>query len=114
MYEPDGIGIHAAKLAFGYLQLARRLGVRVHAASPVLEWNTTGGSHRLVTPGGTIRARAVAVATGGYTAPSMHPLTRHRLLPVLSNSVVTRTLTPAEFAQCGFRSQAFYTDTRTL
>ncbi len=36
MYEPDGIGVHAAKLAFGYLQLARKLGAKVHVASPVL------------------------------------------------------------------------------
>jgi glycine/D-amino acid oxidase-like deaminating enzyme len=114
MYEPDGVGVHAAKLAYGYLRLARRLGARVHPASPVLGWSTDGGSHRLLTPGGTVRARAVAIATGGYTPPSLHTLTRHRLLPVLSNSMVTRPLTPAELAQCGFRSEAFYTDTRTL
>jgi len=114
MFEPDGIGIHAAKLAFGYLRLARRLGAKVHTASPVLAWEMQGGSHRLRTPGGTVRARAVVIATGGYSPPSLHPLTRHRLFPVLSNSIVTRPLTSAEWASCGFRSEAFYTDTRTL
>ncbi len=114
MFEPDGIGVHAAKLAFGYLKLARRLGARVHTGSPVLGWSRDGGYHRLRTPGGTVRARAVAIATGGYTPPTLHPLTRHRLLPVLSNSIVTRPLTAAELASCGFRSKAFYTDTRTL
>jgi taurine dehydrogenase large subunit len=44
----------------------------------------------------------------------MHPLTRHRLFPVLSNSIVTRKLTDAEYEACGFRSKCFYTDTRTL
>ncbi len=34
MYEPDGMGIHAAKLAFGYLRLARKLGAKVHTSSP--------------------------------------------------------------------------------
>ncbi len=114
MYEPDGIGVHAAKLAFGYLKLARRLGVRVHTASPVVGWSSQAGHHRLRTPGGTVRARTVAIATAGYTPPHLHALTRHRLLPVLSNSIVTRPLTAAEFASCGFRSEAFYTDTRTL
>lgn len=114
MFEPDGIGIHAAKLAFGYLKLARRLGAKVHTASPVLGWSTQGGYHRLSTHGGVVRARAVAIATAGYTPPSLHPLTRHRLLPVLSNSIVTRPLTLAEIASCGFCSKAFYTDTRTL
>ena len=28
MHEPDGIGIHAGKLAFGYLELARKLGAK--------------------------------------------------------------------------------------
>ena len=93
MYEPDGIGVHAAKLAFGYLRIARRLGVRVHTASPVLGWDSHAGCHRLRTPGGTVRARAVAIATAGYTPPHLNALTRHRLLPVLSNSIVTRPLT---------------------
>jgi taurine dehydrogenase large subunit len=114
MFEPDGIGVHAAKLAFGYLKLARRLGAKVHTASPVLGWSSQGGYHRLSTPGGMVRARAVAIATAGYTSPSLSPLTRHRLFPVLSNSIVTRPLTSAEIAGCGFRSKAFYTDTRTL
>lgn len=30
MHEPEGIGIHAAKLAFGYHRKARALGVKVH------------------------------------------------------------------------------------
>ena len=114
LYEPDGIGVHAAKLAFGYLRLARRLGARVHTASPVLAWSAREGRHWLATPGGTVRARAVAIATAGYAAPSLHPVTRHRLFPVLSNSIVTRPLSSAELAHCGIRSKAFYTDTRTL
>ena len=35
MHEPEGIGIHAGKLAFGYLKKARALGAKVHPASPV-------------------------------------------------------------------------------
>lgn len=113
-YEPDGIGVHAAKLAFGYLKLARRLGAKVHTGSPVLGWTTSGGIHHVATPGGTVRAKAIAIATAGYTPPSMDKVTRHRLFPVLSNSIVTRPLSAAERESCGFRSNAFYTDTRTL
>ncbi|MDN2565579.1 FAD-binding oxidoreductase [Aquibium sp. A9E412] len=114
MHEPDGIGVHAARLAFGYLALARQLGARVHTASPVIGWQTRAGVHHLTTPGGTVRARAVGVATAGYTAPGMHPLTRHRLMPILSNSVVTRVLTPEERAACGLKTHMVLTDTRTL
>lgn len=45
MWEPDGTGIQAAKLAFGYLRAARRLGAKVHRASSVTGWETRGGVH---------------------------------------------------------------------
>jgi glycine/D-amino acid oxidase-like deaminating enzyme len=114
MYEPDGIGIHAGKLAFGYHRMARKLGAKVHPASPVIGWNTKGGVHYLTTPGGTVRARAVGIATAAYTAPGMHSLTKHRLMPILSNSIVTRPLTDAEREACGFKTKLILTDTRTL
>ncbi len=112
--EPDGIGVHAAKLAFGYLQRARRLGAKVHPASAVTGWKTVDGVHHLTTPGGTVRARAVAIATAAYTAPSLHRLTRHRLMPILSNSIVTRPLTGTEIAECNLRTKLVLTDTRVL
>lgn len=114
MWEPDGICIHAAKLAFGYLRMARRLGASVHPASPVLGWKTRGGVHHLTTPGGVVRAKSAAIATAGYTPPGLSPRTRHRLMPILSNSMVTRPLTAEEKAACGFRVRSPITDTRTL
>ncbi|WP_198598351.1 NAD(P)/FAD-dependent oxidoreductase [Mangrovicella endophytica] len=114
MWEPDGTSIHAAKLAFGYLRAARQLGAKVHPASPVEGWTTRNGVHHLRTPGGTVRARAVAVATAGYGQRSLHGRLRDRLLPILSNSIVTRPLTESELAACGFKTQSPLTDTRTL
>src|SRR5690606_30753779 len=32
LHEPDGIGVHPLKLAFGYLRKARELGARIHPA----------------------------------------------------------------------------------
>lgn len=114
MHEPDGIAIHAAKLAFGYVNLARKLGVKIHPASPVMGWKTKNGVHHLTTPGGTVRARAVALATAGYTPPGLHHKTKNRLMPVLSNSIVTRPLTADEKEACGFKTNLVLTDTRTL
>ena len=70
--------------------------------------------HYLQTPGGVVRARSVAVATGGYTSPHLHPQVKNRLLPILSNSLVTRPLTPAEIEACNFRTHQVITDTRIL
>jgi glycine/D-amino acid oxidase-like deaminating enzyme len=114
LHEPDGIGIHPLKLAYGYLRLARALGVKVHTGSPVTGFETRGGVHHLHTPGGTVRARAVGFATGGYTSNQLHPSLRAKIMPILSNSVVTRPLTAAQLQATGFRTHEVITDTRTL
>ncbi|ALM53196.1 NAD(P)/FAD-dependent oxidoreductase [Halomonas huangheensis] len=114
MHEPEGIGIHAARLAFGYQRKARALGVKVHPASPVLGWETRGDVHYLRTPGGTVKARAVGMATGGYITGQLHHALKNRLLPILSNSVVTRPLSEAEIEATGFRTRQVLTDTRVL
>ena len=96
MHEPDGIGVHPLKLAHGYLRKARELGAKVHPASPVIGVETRNGVHYVKTPGGTVRARAVGFATGGYTSNGLHPSLDSKIMPILSNSLVTRPLTPAE------------------
>ncbi len=114
LLEPDGIGVHPLKLAFAYLRAARALGVKVHPASPVLGVDTRGGVHHLRTPGGTVKARAVGFATGGYTSNGLHRSLDAKIMPILSNSLVTRVLTPEERAAAGLHSTTFVTDTRTL
>lgn len=114
MHEPEGIGIHPLKLAYGYLRAVRAAGATVHPASPVTAWEMRGGVHHLRMPGGTLKARAVAVATGGYTSQALHPRLRSRIMPILSNSMVTRPLTPDEIAACNFRTHEVITDTRML
>lgn len=114
MWEPDGVGVHPLKFTFGLMRKARALGVKVHTASPVQGWQTINGVHHLQTPGGVVRAKRVAVCTGGYTGQALNPLLKNKILPILSNSVTTRPLTAAELAATNFRSQTFMTDTRTL
>jgi len=114
MHEPEGIGIHAGKLAFGYHRKARALGVKIHPASPVQGWETRDGVHYLRTPGGVVKARAVGMATGGYTSPTLHAQVKNRLLPILSNSIVTRKLTDDEIKACNMHTRQVITDTRIL
>lgn len=114
MFEPEGVGIHPLKFTFGLMKKARALGVKVHTSSPVQGWTTAGGLHHLRTPGGVVRAGRVAVCTGGYTGQGLNPLLKNRVMPILSNSVVTRPLTEAELKATNFKSLTFLTDTRTL
>lgn len=114
LLEPDGVGVHPLKLAHGYLRMARALGAKVHPASPVIGMETRNGVHYVKTPNGTVRARAVGFATGGYTSNGLHKSLDSKIMPILSNSLVTRPLTPAELEAAGFKSNVFITDTRTL
>ena len=114
MHEAEGICVHPLKLAYSYLRRARELGAQVHPSSPVIGWETKDGRHHLKTPGGTVRARAVGIATGAYTAPDLHPTLTNRYFPVLSNSIVTRPLTDAELKATNFLTHEAITDTRTL
>ncbi len=113
LHEPLGIGVQPAKVAFGYLRAARAAGATVHPGSPVVAIDREGGAFRVRTPGGTLRARAVAVATGGYTGQRL-PHLRNKIMPILSNSLVTRPLTSAELAETNFKTRQIITDTRTL
>ncbi|HEX7327036.1 MAG TPA: FAD-binding oxidoreductase [Casimicrobiaceae bacterium] len=114
LHEPQCISVHPMKLVYGYAKLARELGAKVRPASPVVGWETRNGVHHLKTPGGTVRARAVGVATGGYTSQTLHPQLKNRLMPILSNNAVTRVLTKDEIAACNFVTHQALTDTRTL
>ena len=114
MHEAEGICVHPLKLAYSYLKRARAGAARVHPSSPVIGWETKNGVHHLKTPGGTVRARVVGIATGAYTAPGLHPSLKNRYFPVLSNSIVTRPLTDAELKATNFLTHEAITDTRTL
>lgn len=114
MFEEEGVGVHPLKFTFGLIRKARSLGVKVHPSSPVEGWETVNGIHHLRTPGGTVRAKRVVVCTGGYTGQKLHSVVNNKILPILSNSVVTRPLTDAEMKACNFQSKTFMTDTRTL
>ncbi len=110
----DAIGLNPLKLAFGILRLARGAGASVCSASPATAWRRDGTRHLLRTPGGTVRARQVVIATNGYTPEGLHPSTDRALLPVLSHVIVTRPMTPAEKAEAAFSTSHVLTDTRNL
>lgn len=111
---PDGFAVHPLKLAYAILALSREAGARVHTASPVTAWSKENGRHVLTTPGGRLRARAVVLATNGYTPESLHPCVSKRMLPVLSHIVVTRPLTKEEVAACNYFTQIPVIDTRNI
>ena len=111
---PDSFALHPLKLVQGLLVMARDAGAVVHGASPVTAWRKDGAHHVLKTPGGDVRAGAVVLATNGYGPEHLHPVLRSRLLPVLSNIVVTRPMTADEKSACNLVTTDVMFDTRNM
>lgn len=111
---PVSFAMHPLKLVNGLVAAARAAGAKVHSASPALGIERDGGLYLVRTPSGVVRARTVVVATNGYTLEKLFPFLRARLLPVLSNIVVTQPLSPEELAEGHFVTSDCMTDTRHL
>ena len=111
---PAGFGLHPLRLARGLAEAAARAGAKLHGGSPVTYWEKAGADHLLVTPSGTIRARRVVVATNGFTRAPMPPVLAGRVIPVMSNIVVTRPLTESELAAQNWRTETPCANTRNL
>lgn len=110
----DAFGVNPLKLAYGYQQLARAAGARIHPASPVLQWQTAAGRQVLTTPQAVVRAKKVILATNGYTPKQLHPGVHARTLPVLSQIIVTEPLSQAQLAACNLLTSQVIMDTRAL
>ncbi len=114
IHYPVGFGLHPLKLVRGLSRAALARGAVIHGATPVLGWESAGGEHRLATPGGTLRARRVIIATNGFTRDGLHPGMDGVLLPALSNIVVTRPLSADERAAHRWTTENPVWDSRHL
>ncbi len=111
---PESFGLHPLRLARGLAAAAGRAGARLHGRSPVIRWERDGQAHLLVTPSGTVRARRAVVATNGFTRAPMPEVLAARIIPVMSNIIVTRPLTNDELAAQNWRTETPCANTRNL
>jgi glycine/D-amino acid oxidase-like deaminating enzyme len=114
MLNPVGYSLHPLKLARGLAAAAMRAGTVIFSHSPVSAWERNGSTHRLYTPRGTVTARQVVLACNGFTQEQVFPSLAGRIMPVLSNIIVTRPLTRDELAAQGWTSTRMCFDTRIL
>lgn len=115
LYYPDGFAMHPLKLAHGYLAAARAHGARVHPSSPVIRWEPLpDGRHCLHLPAGRLTCRQLVVATNGYGGEVVFPFLKARLMPALSEIIVTRPLTGDEIHASGISPTHCMMDTRSL
>lgn len=109
-----GFGLHPLKFARGLATAALRRGAVLHPHSRVLDWTQDRGAHRLATAGGTLRAKRVVLASNGYTRDRINPAFDGRMIPALSNVLVTRPLSDAELAAQSWRTENPIVNSRNL
>lgn len=112
--SPAGFALNPLAYARARAGAAIDAGAAIHGNSPVLDWRHEQGRHRLKTGDGEVIAKAVVVATNGYSSEILPPWLAGRTLPVMSNILVTRKLSAAEWATQGWSSRQMAFDTRVL
>lgn len=110
----EGGGINPLQLTYGLAAAASRHGAQLYAHSPMQQWRKQAGWHELITPNGTVRARQVVLASNGYRDSEEPGALRNRVLPAISNILVTRPLSAAQWQTIGLHSLAPMSDTRML
>ena len=107
-FTPHCAAIHPARLARGLADTVRQAGVSVYEQTAVTQIHPG----RLVTSGGTVRARYVVRATEGYT-PQLPGLER-AIVPVYSLMIATAPLPESIWAQIGLAGRPTFSDLRHL
>jgi glycine/D-amino acid oxidase-like deaminating enzyme len=109
-----GFGLHPLNYVRGLARAAHKAGAKLYPQSRVTRWEQVGDLHQLWTGAGKITAKRVIVATNGFTPENISTLHKGKLLPALSNIIVTRPLTENEKAEQGWTSQIMSSDSRNL
>lgn len=92
LYEPEGIGIHPARLSFGLAaELVRRGGLLIdHCQATSV--GKSGAGFEVDTSKGAVRTGQVVLATNGYTGRAPSRDLARRVVPVGSYIIVTEPL----------------------
>jgi glycine/D-amino acid oxidase-like deaminating enzyme len=112
--SPVGFGLHPLKYSRGLARAALRHGAVIHGHSEVRHWERDAQGHLLRTATGTLRAKRVVLATNGFTTDGLDPRFSGRVMPLLSNVITTRPLTPEERAAQGWVTETPVYDSRHL
>src|SRR4051794_32148262 len=81
--------INPLSLARELARVAKSYGARIHVTSPAIRLTRTGDRWRIETPGGSVTANKVLLATNAYT-DELWPQLRQEVIPVNSLQVATR------------------------
>jgi glycine/D-amino acid oxidase-like deaminating enzyme len=93
IHDPRGGSVNPLALARGLAARAVDAGARVHGQTRALKVARTNGRWQVTTPGGTLSAERLVLATDGY-ADDLWPGLRTSVVPIYSTIIATRPLPP--------------------
>lgn len=94
LFEAGAFHFHPLRYAYGLARAAAAAGVRLHTCSPVTALERDGSGWRLQAGSGTVRAREVVLACGGYLA-GLRRSVDAAVLPIATYVMVTEPLGPS-------------------
>jgi len=111
-WEPRCGILNPAKLAWGWADVIRPMGVEVYENSPVLEISRRNGKVTLDTPNGSVRADKVVMATNAWS--HFFKKLKRKQVPVWTHIVMTEPLKETHFQEIGWQNRQGIEDARNL
>ena len=112
-YKP-GFAINPLKFVNGILKYALSKKLTIFEHTVVNKIDKTNGSYILRTKEGSVNTKKVVVATNGFYQEGLVPQLNSRILPVISNIIVTRKLTKDEIDLHNFKTFSPIANTKNL
>ena len=103
VFTEAGFAMNPMAFLNGFANATVDAGAQLHSHSRVKKWERNG-KHKLITEEGSITCDKVVVATNGYTDESLHSSFANRMVPVLSNIIVTREMSEDEFKMQNYKT----------
>jgi glycine/D-amino acid oxidase-like deaminating enzyme len=107
-YEADAALVNPARLAWGLRDACLRLGVQIYEKTPATRLERDGGSVRVSTASGSVRAERIVLATNAFP-PLLRRLRLHTV-PVYDYALVTEPLDRGQRAAIGWYGREGVTD----
>ena len=111
-WEPRCGILNPAKLAWGWADVIRPMGVEIYENSPVAEILRESGKVRLDTPNGVVRADKVVMATNAWS--HLFKELKRKQVPVWTHIVMTEPIDEAQFQEIGWQNRQGIEDARNL
>lgn len=92
LFEPEGFGVHPARLAFGVAGEVVKSGALIVDGCEAISIASTKTGHRVTTTKGTVDAGTVILATNGYTTNRPIERMSRLVVPVGSYIIVTEPI----------------------